>query len=74
MQKKPKVLLTYPNFHRYFVPFLPFYEPFLLILLGTLVEDIAEVEIFDRRYETERAWVNKLKSFKPDLIACRIHT
>lgn len=74
MQRKPKVLITYPNFHRYFVPFLPFYEPFVAILLGTLVEDIAEVKIFDRRYESERAWIKTLEAFKPDLIACRIHT
>lgn len=74
MQKKPKVLITYPNFHKYYVPFLPFYEPFVAVLLGTLIEDMAEVQIFDRRYETEHAWVKKLKEFKPDMIACRIHT
>jgi len=74
MEKRPKVLLTYPNFHRYFVPFLPFYEPLIATLLGTLVKDIADVEIFDRRYETDRSWAAKLKAFKPDLIACRIHT
>ncbi len=74
MTTKPRVLIAYPNFHKYFVPFLPFFEPFVAILLGSLVESIAEVKIFDRRYETERAWIKTLKSFKPDLIACRIHT
>ena len=72
--KKPRVLITYPNFHRYFVPFLPFYEPFVAILLGSLIKDIAEASIFDRRYETEGAWIKTLRSFKPDIIAVRIHT
>lgn len=74
MIKKPKVLVTYPNFHRYFVAFVPFYDPLVAILLGSLVQDFAEVEIFDRRYETERSWIKKLKEFQPDVIAVRIHT
>ncbi|MBU2101787.1 MAG: radical SAM protein [Candidatus Omnitrophota bacterium] len=74
MTTKPRVLVTYPNFHRSFVPFLPFYEPLVAILLGSLVKDFAEVKIFDRRYESPRSWQKVLKQFKPDLIAARIHT
>jgi len=74
MTKRPKVLITYPNFHRYFVPFLPFYEPLVAILLGTLVKDMADVKLFDRRYDSEREWIKTIKEFKPDLIAVRIHT
>ncbi len=73
-KKRPKVLLAYPNFHEYFVPFLPFYEPFVFILLGSIIKELCDVEIFDRRYETEKAWKKKLKEFKPDLIGCRVHT
>jgi len=74
MTRKPRVLIAYPNFHRYFVPFFPFYEPLVAILLGSLVKDFAEVKIFDRRYETERAWKKTVREFQPDLIAARIHT
>lgn len=74
MQRKPKVLFVYPNFHRYFVTFLPFFEPFVAIVLCSMIEDIAQVKIFDRRYETEKSFIKFLKEFAPDIIAFRIHT
>lgn len=74
MAKRIKVLLVQPNFHRYFVSFLPFFEPLVMIMLGSLVEDIAEVRIFDRRFDTDRALAKEVSEFKPDIIATRTHT
>ena len=74
MRDKVKVLLIQPNFHKYYVPFLPNYEPLVMILLASLVEDIAEVKIFDRRFEKESALIRTLQEFKPDIVATRTHT
>lgn len=74
MPEKIRVLLIQPNFHKYYVPFLPNYEPLVMILLASIVEDIAEPVIFDRRFEGESALIKTLRDFKPDLVATRTHT
>ena len=74
MQKKIKILLVQPDFHKYYVSFLPNYEPLVMILLASLVDDIAEPVIFDRRFEKESSLVKMILDFKPDIVATRTHT
>lgn len=71
---KKKVLLIQPNFHKYYVPFLPNYEPLVMILLASIVEDIADVMVLDRRYETDDSLTKAIIDFKPDIVATRTHT
>lgn len=72
--RKIRVLLIQPNFNFFYIPFLPNHDPLVLIMLGTIIQDIAEVKIFDRRYETERNLIKTLKEFKPDIVGTRTHT
>ena len=74
MAKKIKVLLIQPNFHKYYVPFLPNYEPLVMILFASIIDDIAEPMIFDRRFEKESALIRTLRDFEPDIVATRTHT
>jgi radical SAM superfamily enzyme YgiQ (UPF0313 family) len=74
MSKKIKALFVQPNFHKYYVPFNPDLEPLVVILLASIVDDIAEVKIFDRRFETEKTLIKTLKKFNPDIVATRTHT
>ena len=74
MHKRLRILLVQPDFHRYYVPFLPNYEPLVMILLASLVKDIADSLIIDRRFESERSLIRAIKEFKPDIVATRTHT
>ena len=52
---RPKVLFVQPNYYRYFIQYLPNYEPLVCLLLAACVKDIAECRVFDRRFGSERS-------------------
>ncbi|NOU16856.1 MAG: radical SAM protein [Bacteroidales bacterium] len=74
LSRKPKVLFVKPNYNKYYVTFLPDYEPLVCLLLGACIEDIAEINVFDRRFDTEENLIKTIKEFKPDILATRTHT
>ena len=73
---KTRVLLVQPNFNPYqeFIPFLSTLEPIALEILATSIEDLAEVQIFDRRLEDERALCRRLQVFKPHIVGTTTHS
>ncbi|MCM8794180.1 MAG: B12-binding domain-containing radical SAM protein [Candidatus Omnitrophica bacterium] len=71
---KQKVLMVLPYHHPNFINFLPEFEPYAFLILGTMVQDIAEVQVLDMRYEKRSALPKKIKEFQPDVIGIRAHT
>ncbi|MBN2292411.1 MAG: cobalamin-dependent protein [Pirellulales bacterium] len=73
-KRKLRFLFIQPNFHRHYVTFFPVYEPLHGLLLGAVVEDLAETRIFDRRFDTDAALVRLLKEYQPDIVGGTTHT
>lgn len=71
--KKLKFLFIQPDFPRHYVTFFPVYEPFHGLLFGAIVKDIAQIRIFDRRFDTDRNLIKEIESFEPDIIGSSTH-
>ncbi len=71
---RPKVLFVQPDYYRYFVQYLPNYEPLVCLLLAACVKDLAECRVFDRRFDSERNLRKVIREFQPDIVATRTHT
>lgn len=71
---KLKFLFVQPDFHRHYVPFFPVYEPLHGLLLGAIVRDLAEVRIFDRRFDTDENLTSMVRDFQPDIVGLTTHT
>ncbi|MCM8775305.1 MAG: cobalamin-dependent protein [Candidatus Omnitrophica bacterium] len=71
--KKLRVLLILPPHHPTFIRFLPEFESYALLILGSVVEDLAEVKILDLRFEKDSAVEKMMKEFHPDIVGIRSH-
>ncbi|MFC1808180.1 B12-binding domain-containing radical SAM protein [Candidatus Omnitrophota bacterium] len=71
---KPKILFIQPDYNRFFIPYMTDFEPLCFEILASCINDIAEVEIMDRRIESEEIMRNKIRSFKPDIVGSRTHS
>lgn len=71
---KLKFLFIQPDYPRQYVFFFPVYEPLHALLFGALVEDLAETQIFDRRYDTDENLAVLMKAYAPDIVGITTHT
>ncbi|UCH92142.1 MAG: cobalamin-dependent protein [Candidatus Aminicenantes bacterium] len=71
---KPKVLFVQPNYYKYYLRFLPHYEPLVCMLLASFIKDLATIKVVDRRFESEKYLMRTIGDFKPDIVATRTHT
>lgn len=71
---KPKVLFVQPNYYKFYLKFLPHYEPLVCMLLASVIKDLATIKVVDRRFESEKHLMGTIRDFKPDIIATRTHT
>lgn len=69
-----KVLFILPKHPPFFIKFLPEFEPYAFVVLATMIQDLAEVQAIDMRFEKKSALIAKLKTFQPDVIGIRAHT
>ncbi|MZP29995.1 radical SAM protein [Heliobacterium undosum] len=71
---KLKFLFVQPEWDRRYVAAFPTYEPLHGLLLGGLIQDIADTYIFDRRFDTDENFIKILQEFKPDMVGSSSHT
>ncbi len=71
---KLKFLFIQPHWDRYYVPFLPVYEPLHGLILDAVARPMVESVIFDRRFDSDRNLVRLVKDFQPDLVGATAHT
>ena len=72
--RRLKFLFIQPDFARPYVTFFPVYEPFHALLFGALIQDLAQTQLFDRRFDTDANLRKVLRAFEPDLVGISSHT
>jgi len=73
MARKPRVLLIQSDYNPWHVRVLANYEPLCLELIAAAIDDLADVQILDRRYESDKTLRKMVRDFEPDYIGITMH-
>ena len=71
---KLRFLFIQPHWDRRYVEAFPTYEPLHGLLFGSLIKDLADTMIFDRRFDTDANLLQAVRDFEPDLVGITSHT